>query len=296
LKQRVLRRSRDLLLAIAGGGGLALVVYAILMRSFPQSITPYFLERSVTEGGGTNVVNVILVDFRGFDTMGEITVLAIVALTVYALLRRFRPAPESLELPPQQRSWMVGDPPPARGGVDPASQGYLRVPGLLVRLLLPILGMVGLYLLLRGHNLPGGGFVGGLVTAVAIILQYMIGGTIWVEKHVNMRPQKWMAVGLLFAAFTGIGAWFFGYPFLTSHTAHLHIDWLGEIPLASALFFDLGVFALVVGSTVLILTAIAHQSVRSHRAMPAPEPESAPDPEMVTQPLETARYDPKENV
>src|SRR5690606_25787131 len=137
-----------------------------------------------------------------------ITVLAIVALSVYALLRRFRPAPESLELPPQQRAWMVGDPPPARSGIDPASQGYLRVPELLVRLLLPILGLVGLYLLLRGHNLPGGGFVGGLVVAVAIILQYMIGGTLWVEKHVNMRPQKWMAVGLVLAAFTGIGAWF----------------------------------------------------------------------------------------
>ena len=56
------------------------------------------------EGGGTNVVNVMLVDFRGFDTLGEITVLGVVALTVYALLRRFRPAPESIAVPEQQRA------------------------------------------------------------------------------------------------------------------------------------------------------------------------------------------------
>jgi multicomponent K+:H+ antiporter subunit A len=74
-----------------------------MTRDFPQSISPFFLERALPEGGGTNVVNVMLVDFRGFDTLGEITVLGIVALTVYALLRRFRPAPESTELPPQQR-------------------------------------------------------------------------------------------------------------------------------------------------------------------------------------------------
>lgn len=65
-----------------------------------MSISPFFLERALPEGGGTNVVNVMLVDFRGFDTFGEITVLGIVALTVYALLRRFRPAPEAMALPP----------------------------------------------------------------------------------------------------------------------------------------------------------------------------------------------------
>lgn len=268
--RRASRRLRDLLLAIIAGGGMATITYAMLTRDFPQSISPYFLERAQPEGGGTNVVNVILVDFRGFDTMGELTVLGIVALTVYALLRRFRPAPESLQVPNQQRDMAEGEGPIAHSAVDSASRGYLRVPGVLVRMLLPILGIVSIYLLLRGHNLPGGGFVAGLITAVAIILQYMVGGTLWVEKNIRMRPQKWMGVGLLLAVGTGLGAWVFGYPFLTSHTAHPILPWLGEIPLASALFFDLGVFALVVGSTVLILTALAHQSVRSHRAAAAP--------------------------
>ena len=89
----MLRRGRDLVLAVCGGLGLAAISYAVLMHPAPQSIGDFFVLRALPEGGGTNVVNVLLVDFRGFDTMGEITVLAIVALTVYALLRRFRPAP-----------------------------------------------------------------------------------------------------------------------------------------------------------------------------------------------------------
>jgi multicomponent K+:H+ antiporter subunit A len=76
---------------------------------------------------------------------------------------------------------------------------------------------------------------------------------------------RWIAMGLLMATFTGLGALFFGYPFLTTHTAHLDLPLLGEIHVASALFYDIGVFTLVVGATLLILTALGHQSVRGHR-------------------------------
>ncbi len=273
--KRASRRVRDIVIAVIGGSVMAIAAFAILTRSFPQSISPYFLERAAPEGGGTNVVNVILVDFRGFDTMGELTVVGIVALTVYALLRRFRPSAESLELPRQQRGPRAADVPLTHGAEDQAATGYLHVPGVLMRLLLPILGMVGIYFLLRGHNLPGGGFVAGLVTAVAIILQFVVGGTLWVEKHMKMRPQKWMGWGLVFAVCTGLGSLLFGFPFLTSHSPYVDVPLIGSVHVASALFFDLGVFALVVGSTVLILTAIAHQSVRSHRAAEKPVAEGA---------------------
>ena len=273
LGKRVARRLRDVVIAVAAGTGMAILAYAILTRDFEQSISPYYLARAQSEGGGSNVVNVILVDFRGFDTMGELTVVGIVALIVYALLRRFRPAPESLELPAQQRVYTgQGEAAAVYRSNDTAEVGYLRVPAVLARLMLPVLLMVGIYLLLRGHNLPGGGFVAGLITAVALILQYMVGGTLWVEKNLNLKPLRWIAVGLILASGTGLGAWVFGYPFLTSHTAHPVVPGLGELPLASALFFDLGVFALVVGSTLLILTALAHQSVRSHRAAASAEP------------------------
>jgi multicomponent K+:H+ antiporter subunit A len=261
------RRGRDLALAAAAGGGMAALAYAMATRPFGQSISPFFLERALDEGGGTNVVNVMLVDFRGFDTFGEIVVLAIVALTVYALLRRFRPAGEAMALPPQQRAVprdLVSDLVNPRHARDTAI-GYLMVPAVLVRLLLPLAGMVAVYLFMRGHNEPGGGFVAGLVMSVALLLQYIVSGTQWVEAHLRLRPRRWIAMGLLCALATGLGALAVGYPFLTSHTAHLHLPVLGDIHVASALFFDIGVFSLVVGATLLILTALAHQSVRSHR-------------------------------
>lgn len=141
----------------------------------------------------------------------------------------------------------------------------MMVPAVLVRLLLPIALLVSMYLFMRGHNQPGGGFVAGLVTSVAFILQYMVAGTQWVEAQMRLRPLRWMGTGLLCATLTGGGAIVFGYPFLTTHTAHLHLPLLGDIHLASALFFDVGVFTVVVGSTLLILTALAHQSVRAYR-------------------------------
>ena len=81
----------------------------------------------------------------------------------------------------------------------------------------------------------------------------------------RLRPRRWIGLGILIALATGVGSWFFGYPFMTTHTAHFTLPLIGEIHVASALFFDIGVFTLVVGATLLVLTSLAHQSVRSHR-------------------------------
>lgn len=259
LRDRV-RRSRDFLIATLGGGGMALLAYLVLTRDQSESIADFFLEKALPEGGGTNVVNVILVDFRGFDTFGEIAVLGIVALTVYALLRRFRPAQESIRLSQQQ------DDPEGYTPSKDAEDGSLLVPGIFMRALMPVLMVVAIYLFMRGHNMPGGGFVAGLVMSVAIIMQYMVGGTEWVEEKLPIRPHVWIGSGLLLALFTGLGSWVFGYPFLTTHSPHPVLPLVGEVPLPSAFLFDLGVFSLVVGATVLVLIALGHQSVRSHRS------------------------------
>ncbi|WP_095157581.1 monovalent cation/H+ antiporter subunit A [Pseudomonas sp. Irchel 3E13] len=273
-----LRRLRDLVLAVLVGGGMALLSYAMLTRPTPNFISSFYLSRALPEGGGTNVVNVMLVDFRGFDTLGEITVLVAVALAVFALLRRFRPPRESIQLPAQQRSLapdVVTDLVNPRNATDTAL-GFMMVPAVLVRLLLPMALLVSMYLFMRGHNQPGGGFVAGLVMSVAFILQYMVAGTQWVEAQMSLRPLRWMGTGLLCATLTGVGALLFGYPFLTTHTAHLHLPVLGDLHVASALFFDIGVFTVVVGSTLLILTALAHQSVRAHRpSQPKPTAQGA---------------------
>ncbi|HEX4986165.1 MAG TPA: monovalent cation/H+ antiporter subunit A [Burkholderiales bacterium] len=269
------RRSRDFVIAALAGTGLAWLAYALLTRQAPQSISPFYLRHALPDGGGANVVNVMLVDFRGFDTFGEITVLGIVALTVYALLRRFRPPAQSIDVPPQQRALppdLATDLVHPRTAADTAL-GYMLVPAVLVRLLLPVAGMVAAWLFLRGHNEPGGGFVAGLVVAIAFIAQYLVAGTQWVEAHMSLQPTRWIAWGLLAALATGAGAAAFGYPFLTSHMLHLRLPVVGELHVASAMFFDAGVFAAVVGATLLILTALAHQSIRSPRraAHPAGE-------------------------
>jgi multicomponent K+:H+ antiporter subunit A len=254
-----LRRLRDFAIAVAAGAGLTAISYATMTRASPEGISRHFLERAYTEGGGTNVVNVILVDFRGFDTLGEIAVLGIVALTVFALLRRFRPAPESVGMPDQQQG---------------EARDWLVIPAVTMRLLFPVIVTVAIYLLLRGHDQPGGGFAAGLMLAIGILLQYMAGGTRWVEDHLRVLPLRWMGIGLLLSAGTGAAAIAFGRPFLTSYFAYADLGILGKLPLASAVIFDLGVFALVFGATVLILIALAHQSVRSQRAAPPPPPEA----------------------
>lgn len=259
-------RIRDFAIAVAAGSGLAAFAYMVMTRPQPENVSSFFVERAYTEGGGTNIVNVILVDFRAFDTFGEITVLGIVAITVYALLRRFRPAAESIPVPEQQGAQDTYDDTHLDRLKGHTVRSAMAIPALLMAMLFPVIGAAAVFLLLRGHDLPGGGFVAGITMAVAFILQYMARGTVWVEARLRVLPVRWMGMGLLLAVGVGAGAWLFGRPFLSSYFSYLEIPFIAAVPLSSVLLFDVGVFALVVGATVLMLIAIAHQSVRSHRS------------------------------
>jgi multicomponent K+:H+ antiporter subunit A len=270
------RRGGDLAIALVGGAGVAALAYAMMTRPPPDSISRFFVENAYPEGGGANVVNVILVDFRGFDTLGEITVLSIVALTVFTLLRRFRPAPESMELPHQQQRQNAFDHAEEDREHGDTLAHYMFVPRIIMQWLFPVILTFAIYLLMRGHDLPGGGFAGGIAASIAILLLYMAGGTRWVESRINVQPLLWISLGLLCAAATGMAAWAFGYPFLTSYSRYVSLPLIGDIPIASALLFDIGVFAVVVGTTVLILIALAHQSIRSPRRKKVDEAPHAP--------------------
>jgi multicomponent K+:H+ antiporter subunit A len=144
-------------------------------------------------------------------------------------------------------------------------EGPMMLPGVIVQLLLPVSGMVAMFFLLRGHNEPGGGFVAGLVVATAVILQYLVGGTAWAESRTRIYPHYWISIGLLCAAGAGISAWAGGKPFLSALAGDITLPVIGVMHLSTVLLFDLGVFLLVVGATVLILVALAHQSRRGHR-------------------------------
>jgi multicomponent K+:H+ antiporter subunit A len=247
------RRWRDAGLAALGGAGMAWLSWLMLTRDF-DSISWYFLEQALPLGGGTNVVNVILVDFRGYDTFGEITVLGIAGVGVLALL-------DGLRL--------------RRGALDPLGRpwSYGQEPLLLrraARLVLPMALLVAVYIFWRGHNQPGGGFIAGLVVAVALVLQYMALGQQRAEQLIHAqagrRFTRWVGLGLGIAWLTGVGAFLFGKPFLTSAHGHPSVPLLGELPLATAALFDLGVFITVVGATLLMLSMLGAAS----RPLPRP--------------------------
>lgn len=278
----------DLVIAAAVGLVLAILSFRVMTLAPGSGLADYFLEAAYPEGGGTNVVNVILVDFRALDTLGEIFVLGIVGLTVFALLLRFRPAADSLALPEQKRRQDERDVEREDRSLGDTLQDTMLVPEVVMRWLFPVTILLAVHLFLRGHDQPGGGFAAGITLSIGFILQYMASGTRFVEERLRIRPFKWVGYGLAIAVAVGMGSWAFGQPFLTSWFTYAEIPVLGRLPLPTAVIFDLGVFLLVVGATILMLIALAHQSLRKPRARPAPEP----GPEAPDESLRQVAHDP----
>lgn len=131
------------------------------------------------------------------------------------------------------------------------------------RVMLPLALMVGVFIFLRGHNQPGGGFIAGLVVAVALIMQYMASGFAWAQQRIAFDYHGMIGLGVLIAGLTGMGAWVAGRPFLTSDFGYVDLPVTGEFELATAMLFDVGVFLTVVGAVML---ALAHLSRVSRRA------------------------------
>ena len=243
------RRVRDLALSLATGCGVGFAAWGMLTGPH-QSISDFFMEKSVPGGGGKNVVNVILVDFRGFDTLGEITVLAMAAIGIFALLDNLRlPVPQTDQ---NGRPW--------------AGERHPLILSQMTRFLLPLALLVATHLFLRGHNAPGGGFIAGLVTAVALILQYMASGIAWTQRQWRQPSTPSSPAASCIASATGVASLFLGRPFLTSAFGHIHLPVIGEFELASAMVFDLGVFLTVVGVILLILANLGKLTRRSSRA------------------------------
>ena len=142
------------------------------------------------------------------------------------------------------------------------------------RLILPMALVMSAYIYWRGHNLPGGGFIAGLITAVALVLQYMAQGQEKAEALLHgaqgRRFTRWIGMGLSIAGLTGVGALLWGRNFLTSAHGHPHVPGFGEVSLASAALFDLGVYITVVGATLLTLSVLGHASKEGRGATSAP--------------------------
>ena len=249
------RRWRDAGIAILAGAGISWLAWLIMTRDH-NSISWFFNQQSIPLGGGTNVVNVILVDFRGFDTFGEITVLGIAAIGALCLMDGMR----------------------AHGTTMTQGLTYRFNPSpLMLRMtaswILPVALVISLYIFLRGHNLPGGGFIAGLVTSMALIIQYIAIGQDQTEQMLKAKSGRlyeiWIGSGLTIAGLTGIAAWFWGRPFLTSAHIYVNPPVIGELHLASAALFDVGVYVTVVGATMLLISVLGDSR---HSSMSGPIP------------------------
>ena len=270
VESSLLRRVRDVVVTGAAGLATMALSYHYLLRDAVSSpISEFHLANSYKGGGGTNVVNVILVDFRGFDTFGEIIVLGIAALLIYALTEALLNGPVRARLLNR-----VPDK-PLSGTQHPMMMVVMT------RVIMPIVLMVGFYIFLRGHNEPGGGFIAGLVVSIGVVMQYMASGFNWASDRVRFPYHGVIGAGVLIAGLTGIGSWFVGKPFLTSDFTYVRIPPFQEFELATAAVFDLGVFLAVVGAVMLSLESFSRLARRAHQKdpeLPMDVDPSLPDP------------------
>ncbi|TWI34402.1 monovalent cation/H+ antiporter subunit A [Paracoccus sulfuroxidans] len=251
-----LRRGWHVFIATLAGLAIGGLSYAVLRSDFAFApISGYMLANSHDLGGGDNVVNVILVDFRGYDTFGEITVLGIAALTIFALTETLIRGASLRRL----ADWISGR--SRAGDQDPL---MLVVAS---RIILPMSLMVAMFIFLRGHNQPGGGFVAGLIVSVALVLQYIGSGLVWTEARQRVPYHGLIGAGVLAAGITGLGAWFAGKPFLTSAFGYVKLPGLEEFELASAMGFDLGVFLCVVGAVMLALNSLSRIAQKARQSI-----------------------------
>ena len=226
-------RVRDGLIAAGIGLFIGGLLLSIATTDTAPRLKEYFAAFGPTLGHGRNIVNVILVDFRAFDTLGEITVLATVAIGIRALLR----------LGAEGRT--------DHRPVEPVDSPIFRTAA---GLLMPLLLLFAVFLLLRGHNEPGGGFVAGLVAAAAFALYGIAFGVQRARQALIVRPATLLGAGLLIALCSGLPAVFRGRPFLSALWP------AGPLPVGTPAIFDLGVFLVVTGVVLMMIFTLAEES------------------------------------
>ncbi len=241
-------RLRNGIVAVTVGIGVTLVLLAVTASPPQPELREYFERTAVPGGQGRNIVNVILVDFRALDTMGEITVLAIAGAAVFALLL---PGPRRLERVP---------PAGTRGVVSQAEVGHDGIMNTLIlrettRRLVALILVFSVFLLLRGHEHPGGGFVGGLVAAIAFSLYAFVFGPHAARGILRADPRAVGAVGLALAIGSGfVASVLDGAPFLTGQWGTV-----AGLKIGTPVIFDVGVYLVVIGAVLTFVLGIKEQ-------------------------------------
>ncbi|MFI6431511.1 Na+/H+ antiporter subunit A [Rhodococcus oryzae] len=249
---------RALLGAAVGATVTALGAYAMNARN-TAPISLQLPEAAYTIGNGKNVVNVLLVDIRAWDTLGEISVLLVAATGVASLVfrtRRFGTAPRVSDAPGAEEAASSSETTWLRGGdlIDPRHRSLVLE--ITTRMIFPTMMVLSVYFFFSGHNAPGGGFAGGLTAGLALVLRYLAGGRYELGEAVPIDAGKILGLGLMFSAGTAMASLFLGAPALSSATLEVTLPLLGHIKMVTAIFFDLGVYLIVVGLVLDVLRSL----------------------------------------
>ncbi len=234
---------RTLRVAVAVVVGLAAFTMTLAVGGIdpPTDVSDTMVDDALPEGDGRNVVNVILVDFRGLDTLGEITVLAAAAIGTVALARAGR-RPAGVR--------------PSHGDIEvvppPVPLTRLVTIDVSVRIVFAAVMVGSIWLLFAGHNQPGGGFVGGIVAGAALALRYSQGGLAEVRKLSRGRPWLVLGAGLLVAVVTAVVPTLGGGPVLDAGALTFDLPLLGTVKVTSTLVFDIGVYLVVIGLAMMV--------------------------------------------
>lgn len=254
------------MLALAVGATVtALGAFAMAARTGP-GIAELLPDAAYYRGHGANTVNVLLVDIRAWDTMGEIMVLLVAATGVASLVfrhRRFGAAPRLSSAVGQPDIGPIGAYSPAAGDVTWLRGSEVRDPRyrslvleVATRVIFPLIMVLSAYFFFAGHNTPGGGFAGGLTAGLALVLRYLAGGRYELGETLPLDAGKILGTGLALSAGTAVASLLFGAPALSSAVLQFDVPVLGSVKMVTALFFDLGVYLIVVGLVLDILRSL----------------------------------------
>jgi multicomponent Na+:H+ antiporter subunit A len=261
------RLPRAVLALAVGAMVTTLAAYAMAART-AAPIAELLPDAAYFRGHGANAVNVLLVDIRAWDTLGEIMVLVAAATGVASMVfrhRRFGAAPRVSDAgrPNVGRVTAMANNSPAVGDVTWLRGSELRDPKhrslvleVATRMIFPLIMVLSAYLFFSGHNTPGGGFAGGLTAGLALVLRYLAGGRYELGETLPLDAGKILGTGLGLSAGTAVASLLLGAPALSSALIQVDVPVLGTVKFVTALFFDLGVYLIVVGLVMDVLRSL----------------------------------------
>ncbi|MDH6198017.1 multicomponent Na+:H+ antiporter subunit A [Mycobacterium frederiksbergense] len=259
------RLPRALLALAVGATVTTLAAYATAART-GIGIAELLPDAAYYRGHGANTVNVLLVDIRAWDTLGEIMVLLVAATGVASLVfrhRRFGAAPRVSAAVGQPDIGPAGVYSPAVGDITWLRGSDLRDPRhrslvleVATRVIFPLIMVLSAYFFFGGHNTPGGGFAGGLTAGLALVLRYLAGGRYELGETLPLDAGKILGTGLGLSAGTAVASLLLGAPAMSSAVVQFDLPVLGSVKLVTALFFDLGVYLIVVGLVLDVLRSL----------------------------------------